>query len=162
MPPCCAGLRQSCPAGAARAQAAAAAAAPPVRLEPTARQAHSLGELEVEILAGARPPHGSRAAPGETQCRGAADAPGRHKIVRPRRRRASAGEACDPETVDKPAEADKLAAADRPVEADRIAPEPGCPSLPGRATTSRWHRLCGRSFPLPLTRTPKSVTRSRP
>src|SRR5262245_27114042 len=162
MPPCCAGLRQSRLAGAVRALAAAAAAWPPARLEPTARPAHSLGELEVEIRAVGRPPHGSRAALGERQCRGAADAPGRHKIVRPRRRQASAVEVCNPETVDKPAEADKLAAVDKPAEADRTAPKLGCPSLPGRATTSRWHRLCGRSFPLPLTRTPKSVTRSGP
>src|SRR5262245_40580176 len=150
MPPCCAGLRQSRLAGAVRALAAAAAAWPPARLEPTARPAHSLGQLEVEIPAGARPPHGSRAALGERQCRGATDGPGRHTTVRPRRRRGSAVEACNPETVAKPA------------EADRTAPKLGCPSLPGRATTSRWHRLCGRSFPLPLTRTPKSVTRSRP
>src|SRR5262245_63200597 len=116
MPPCCAGLRQSRLAGAVRALAAAAAAWPPARLEPTARPAHSLGELEVEMLAGARPPHGSRAALGERQCRGAADAPGRHTTVRPRRRRGPAVEACNPETMDKPAGADKPAAADRPVE----------------------------------------------
>src|SRR5262249_46801927 len=53
-------------------------------------------------------------------------------------------------TADNPAEEDRPEA-DRPEEAGSTAPTPRCPTLRGRSVAPRWHQLCGKPFPPPLT-----------
>src|SRR5262245_30943798 len=55
-----------------------------------------------------------------------------------------------PDTADSPAEEDRPGAANRAGQAGSTAPKPR-PTLRGRSVAPRWHQLCGKPFPLPLT-----------
>src|SRR5262245_35009231 len=54
------------------------------------------------------------------------------------------------DTTDGPAQEDRPEAAGRPGQAGSTAPKPR-PTLRGRSVAPRWHQLCGKPFPLPLT-----------
>src|ERR1700758_2881522 len=58
-------------------------------------------------------------------------------------------------TADNPAEEDRLE------EPGSTAPTPPRPMLQGRSVAPRWHQLCGKPFPLPLTQ-PWIDTRDQP
>src|SRR5262249_15664904 len=55
-----------------------------------------------------------------------------------------------PDTADSPAEEDRPGVADRAGQAGSTAPKPR-PTLRGRSVAPRWHQLCGKPFPPPLT-----------